>query len=83
MSVDAPNVIVESIKMAETGDAFVVRLYEAGKTGCPVKLRVNAPVQSVSETNLLEEDLQSLTLTDNTVDLWMRAFEIKTLRVEV
>jgi alpha-mannosidase len=83
VSVDAENVIVESVKMAETGDAFVVRLYEAGKSGCPVKLRVNVAVKSISETNLLEEELRPLAISDDVVDLWMRAFEIKTIRMEV
>jgi alpha-mannosidase len=83
VSVDAPNVIVESVKMAETGHAFVVRLYEAGKTGCPVRLGVNSLVKSAYETNLLEENPQPLAITDGGIDFWMRAFEIKTLRLEV
>ncbi|MBN1344037.1 MAG: alpha-mannosidase [Phycisphaerae bacterium] len=83
LSVDAPNVMVESVKWAEEGKAFVVRLYEAGKAGCRVNVRFNCPIRSVSETNLMEEKPKNLSVKKHTVQLAMRAFEIKTLRVTV
>lgn len=79
LTLDGPGVIVESVKWAEKAGGFVVRLYEAGGTGCIVKVRFGVPVRSVSETNLLEEQPRRLALKNAAVSLPMRAFEIKTL----
>ena len=78
---DAPNVIVESVKQVEDGEGFIVRLYEAGRTGTHAKVSFGVPVTAVSETNLLEEDAAALEIVDGTVELYLRPFEIKTLRV--
>ena len=83
LSVDAPNVIVEAVKWAEEGNAFVVRMYEAGRAGTRATLTLNVPVLSVEETNLLEEKAEPVTLTENRVTLDFRPFEIKTLRCVV
>ena len=81
LNVDAPNVIVEAVKWAEDSEAFVVRLYEAGRTGAWTNLKSGVPVASVVETNLLEEDEQAVELSENGVRLYFRPFEIKTLLV--
>ncbi len=83
LSVDAPNLIVESVKWAEDSEAFVVRLYEAGRTGVHALVSFAVPVRSVEETNLLEEDGVSIPLVDGGVSLYFRPFEIKTLVVNV
>ena len=82
LTVDAPNVIVESVKRAEQGDAYVVRLYEAGKTGSRATVSFGVDVASVKETNLLEEDARPMTLAGNAVRFNIKPFEIKTLLVE-
>lgn len=79
LSVDAPNIIVESIKWAENGQGFIVRLYEASKTGKQVNIKFNVPIKSAAETNLLEEKIKELKTEENTVSLYMKPFEIKTL----
>jgi alpha-mannosidase len=83
LEVDADNVIIESVKWAEEGKAFVVRLYEAGKSGTQCALTVNAPVKSVRETNLLEEKGRKSQVKDSQVDFYLKPFEIKTLVFEV
>jgi alpha-mannosidase len=81
--VDAPNVIVESVKLAEDGEGFILRLYEAGKTGTYAKIAFGLQVRAVSETNLLEENPQPLDVSGNAVQLYFRPFQIKTLRVSL
>ena len=81
LAVDAPNVIVEAVKWAEDAEAFVVRLYEAGRTGAWATVRFGVPVASVAETNLLEEDGVSIKVDDAEVRLYFKPFEIKTLVV--
>ena len=81
LSVDAPNVIVEAVKWAEDQEAFVVRLYEAGRAAARTTLRFGVPVLSVAETNLLEEETVPVLREDGAVRLRFRPFEIKTLIV--
>lgn len=80
LTVDAPNVIIECIKMAEDGDGLIVRLYEAAKVGCNVRISFNKVIEDVEETNLLEEAGESLPVINNNVEMFIRPFEIKTLR---
>jgi alpha-mannosidase len=79
VEIDSPNIIVESIKWAEKENGFVVRLYDAVKTGRRVNVKFNTAVKSVSLANLLEEEYHTLKLNDNSVGFYVKPFEIKTL----
>lgn len=82
-SVDAPNVIVETVKWSQDGSALVLRLYEAegARTSCNVSLGVKAV--GAAESNMLEEQPTELPLAGGVLELDFRPFEIKTVRVEV
>lgn len=82
-SVDASNVIIETIKRAEEDDAFVLRLYEAERSSVRgAKLRLNANPRKVALTNLLEDELVELSVDEEReVKLDFRPFEIKTVKV--
>ncbi len=81
-SVDAPNVIVETVKPAEdkSGDV-VVRLYESMRTATRCTLTTTLPVGKAVQTNMLEEKEGDLTLQDGQIALDFRPFEIKTVRL--
>lgn len=82
LKVDAPNVIVETVKPAEDAQkAFVLRLYESEGTWTSVKLSFGVPVKRVEETNMLEETLHDLG-GEQEVKLVLKPFEIKTLPVK-
>ena len=72
------NVIVETLKRAEEGNALVVRVYEAEKTGTFTELEFTLPVASVSETNLMEEEPVSIPMQGNRLRFFIKAFEVKT-----
>jgi len=80
LSVDNPRVIVECVKWAEDGDAFIVRLYEASKTGSHATLTFTHPLSHIDVTNLLEEPERRLILEENRVQLYLRPFQVMTLR---
>ena len=84
LRVDAPNVIVETVKPAEDGSGdVIIRLYEAKKTATAARLSVSIPGM-VLETDMLEENGVPLQTekaeSDTIVPLQFRPFEIKTLR---
>ncbi len=92
-TVDAPNLVVETVKQAEDGDATIIRLYEAYGQRGTARLTVACPIQQASEVNLLEEEmteeheerngLPALSLAADGHSLVFRytPYEIKTFRV--
>jgi alpha-mannosidase len=80
LAVDAPNVLVSTVRTSENGGA-VVRFYEAAGQAAPdVRVRFAAPVASVEEVNLLEEEARPLALDGDTVTVGLSPFQIRTLR---
>ena len=79
---ESPNVVLTAMKNAESGDGVVLRYYEWRGNESDVKLQLPAGVQSVSEVNLMEKPVASLTLTNGSVILHTKPYEIKTLKVK-
>ncbi|MFB9278825.1 alpha-mannosidase [Cohnella cellulosilytica] len=81
-SVDAPNVVIETVKPAEDGDGYVLRLYEAERSGVRnAALRFGKAPSRIVRTNLLEEEIADVPLQGAEASLDFRAFEIVTLKV--
>ena len=81
-SLDRANVMAFTLKRAEDGDGFIVRLMEL--IGEATNVRVSFPMASVREahrTDIVERDLESLRLVGGAVELLMPAFGIETIRV--
>jgi alpha-mannosidase len=81
LTVDAPNVIIETVKKAEKEDALVVRMYECAGMDAAFRLDAGFKVGSAQECDLLERDLSALKLDGNGLDLSMKPFEIKTVKL--
>ncbi|HZU03731.1 MAG TPA: glycosyl hydrolase-related protein, partial [Ktedonobacteraceae bacterium] len=81
--VDAENVIIETVKKAEEGDDIILRLYEASGASVRTTLSINARVETVWKTNLMEEVEEKLSGEGSSVELTLQPFEIVTLRVQV
>ncbi len=82
-AVDADNVIIDTVKPAENGNGWVVRLYES--TGASTDARVTLPtsVSSVKLAGLIEEPIRPLHVTVGSVEVRFGPFEIQTLLVEI
>jgi alpha-mannosidase len=81
-SVDAPNVIVETVKLAEDGSGdVVVRLYEAKRMATRCVLRAAIPFRAATQTDMLEEHPKPLKARNGRIALDFRPFEVKTLRL--
>lgn len=81
-SVDAANVILETVKQAEEGCGTILRLYESENARTNVTLTLPAAVTGAWETNLLEETEQELNVADGTVRFVMKPYEIKTILIK-
>jgi alpha-mannosidase len=81
LAVDRPNIVIETIKRAEDGQGIIVRLYESQRQRGPVTLTPGFNLGSVWQTNLLEENQVALTPEDNSVTLFVKPYQIVTLRL--
>jgi alpha-mannosidase len=80
-SVDAPNIIVETVKPAEDGSSdIVVRLYESKRMATRCTLTTSLPVREAIQTDMLENGDKELPCSSGKVELEFRAFEVKTVR---
>jgi len=83
-SLDAPNVVIETVKPAEDGSRdVVVRVYEAMRTRTTCTLATALSVKTAEETNMLEADGKRIGCRGGRIALAFRPFEIKTLRLKL
>ena len=79
------NVVLETIKRAENGDGWIVRLYETDNARTHSELVWNRPVKNVEFVNGLEETLEEAPFETRgnmaVIPLTMKPFEIRTLRI--
>jgi alpha-mannosidase len=81
LAVDAPNLLIETIKRADDGDGIIVRLYEACQRRGTARLHLGTLGTHVTRTDLLERDIAELPMEGDAVHLAYRPFELLTLRV--
>ena len=83
-SLDAANIILDTVKPAEDGSGdIVLRLYEAKRAATSCTLHTTLPVKSVLVTNMLEEPQGTLEVKGGDIPLKFRAFEVKTIRLKL
>jgi alpha-mannosidase len=71
-----------SLKRAEDGGGVILRLYEPHGARGPASLRFAFDVRKVERVNLLEEPEGEIEARASVVPLYVRPFEVLTLRVE-
>ncbi len=80
LSVDRPNIVIETVKQAEDGDVVIVRFYESQCQRGPVTLTTGFDLAEAWRTNLLEENQVALEPSGNSISLFVKPYEIVTLR---
>ncbi|MEY9437322.1 alpha-mannosidase [Bradyrhizobium elkanii] len=75
------SVIVDTIKPAEDGRGWVVRLYESSGVQVRPMLEFGVDVSSVWASNILEDRIEQLRMDGRTCRLSLRAFQVMTIRV--
>lgn len=77
------SVIIETLKPAEDGNGLIVRLYEYGGQRGTLKLQFGSAISAASEVSLLERNPQPLKVQNaRSVELYVKPYEIRTLRIE-
>jgi alpha-mannosidase len=79
--VDVPNVIIETVKIAEDGRGVIVRLYESQRKRGPFTLLTSFPISEAWRTNLLEENLEPFENEETQVKAYIKPYQILTFRL--
>ena len=80
-SVDAPNVVLETVKRAEDGDGVILRLYECENAKTPVTLTWNGAIASAEADNCIEEKTGDVEVSGNQIRFTIKPYEVKTIRI--
>jgi alpha-mannosidase len=81
VTVDRPNVVIETVKQAQNGQGLIVRLYESQRKRGEFVLTTSFPLAAAWRTNLLEEVTESLVTTGHQVRCSITPYQIVTLRL--
>lgn len=81
ISVSNPNIIVETVKQAEYSEDIVIRVYEAEGRHTIATIMVDG-MTTASLSNMLEVQKSSLTVSNSSVELVFKPFEIHTLVIK-
>lgn len=82
VTVDAENVIVETIKETEAGNETIIRLFESFNKRTNVKLSTHFKPKRIWEVNLEETELKELALNEYSLEFTINPYEIKTFKIE-
>lgn len=77
----APNAIIETIKRAEDGNGVVARFYECNRSRGWVTIETGFPLKAAEITNLLEEYIEDLSVSGQSAKLYLKPFQIVTVRL--
>ena len=80
-SVNRPNVVIETIKQAESGRGTVIRMYESENSLTRARLTVNKPFEKAWICNLLEEEESKAHAEGNVIDVTLKPYEVVTVKI--
>lgn len=79
LSVNAENVIIETVKQTEDGEDIILRAYECANSAAEALITVNIGDYAAWETDLMEENPVPITVEGGKLKLHFEPFEIKTI----
>ncbi|MDW7695406.1 alpha-mannosidase [Flammeovirgaceae bacterium SG7u.111] len=79
--VDRYNVIIEAVKKAEYSNDIILRMYEANGVDCTAVIDIDLPFKEVWLSNIVERDLEKLSVENKQLKMKFKPFEIHTIRL--
>lgn len=80
-TVSGDNIIIETLKKSEDDNAIIIRLYEAHGIRGKRTVSTSLLVKKIIETNLMEKEEKPLAIKDGKVQLDIKPFQIRTLKL--
>lgn len=83
LEVEGEGVLVSSLKVAESTEELIVRLYEAEGKAEKAALIFAKPVEAAAKTDLLERELEPVQTAEDRIEVSLQPYEIVTLKVKI
>ena len=77
---EGKGAVIEALKPAEDGEGAVIRLYECFGGRRNIKLRPGFEFERACIVNVLEEEQESLPVTDGTLELSLKPYQILSIK---
>lgn len=81
VSTDVASVIVQTLKPADDGRGFIVRMFEAKGQNIQATLKVGPAIITVHEVDFFEVEKANIPHSDHEVEVAFEPFEIKSFRI--
>ena len=81
--IDNPNVILDTVKLAEEGNGAILRFYEANGSRGGAAVMLGDTISALSECNLVETGDIPASFDGTTFRFAIQPYEIKTFRVSL
>ncbi len=81
ISVDAENVVLETVKKAEREEATILRFYECHNKRSHVIVSIDLPFRKVYECDLMEDNTGEVASHDGGFSFEIKPFEIRTFKL--
>lgn len=79
---DKKNAVIDTIKLAENGDGYILRIYEGAGAKVNTRLALGFAVKKAYICDMLENIIEEIPTSDgNKIDISLTNFEIKTLKI--
>jgi alpha-mannosidase len=82
ISVDDPNLVIETLKKAEDSDGLIIRLYECHGARGAAKLSIELPFTSACRADLLEREGEAVAVKNGQIEVSYAPFQIMTLVIK-
>lgn len=83
LRVNVNNVLISSLKKAEDSEEMLIRLYEVDGKDTSFNIQFNSDIKKACETDLMENELETLSVFTNKINCNIGANEIKTLKIKL
>jgi alpha-mannosidase len=83
LETDNGNIAISAFKPAESGDGYILRVYESGGMPASVKIRLGFDICGAEETDLNEKSMSKVAHGKRELSFDMKSFEIKTFKLKI
>ena len=83
IDVNSNSVILDTVKKAEDSEQLILRFYEYGNQRDRVEVKLAGKIKTVSECNLMEEEIAPLETTAQGFVFLIKPYQLKTFKVEL
>ncbi|HMA59500.1 MAG TPA: glycoside hydrolase family 38 C-terminal domain-containing protein [Halanaerobiales bacterium] len=76
------HILLDSYKISENKDGFILRVHEFKGISNQLEIKFLNKIKEVYETNLLEKNVEEISIENNNLTVKINPFEIKTFRIK-